>query len=286
MVLVLGVSAGASGARAVLAHSDRPHHEPLARCDVRRRPGSAIGEPVISAIRTLRATAVEQAELVTATAVTLRTGIDPEVVEFATTATTRIHVRVLPETSAQLRYLRFTGQLPRRGSVVLYDVGGSGLSACVADAPTGEVLTARRSAVVGGDQLDRLLQDHLAEGGVRLELTACRDLKEQLAFERVVTAADPNTGAAVVLTNNDLAVLTREGVMHSVSLLRTMIRESRSTPSAVVLLGGGGQVASLRHWLETFLRLPVTLPAEPASVAGRGAVLLAAASAGSMLPRW
>ncbi|MFC9791003.1 hypothetical protein [Rhodococcus sp. NPDC127528] len=271
MVLVLGVSAGASGARAVLAHSDRPHHEPLARCEIRRRPGSAIGEPVISAIRTLRATAVEQAELVSATAVTLRTGIDPEVVEFATPATTRVHVRVLPETSAQLRYLRFTGQLPRRGSVVLYDVGGSGLSVCVADAPTGEVLTARRSAVVGGDQLDRLLQDHLAASGVRLELTACRDLKEQLAFERVVTAADPGTGATVVVTNNDLAVLTREGVMHSVSLLRTMIRESHSTPSAVVLLGGGGQVAALRHWLETFLRLPVVLPAEPASVAGRGA---------------
>ncbi|TQF65727.1 hypothetical protein FK531_20025 [Rhodococcus spelaei] len=287
MVLVLGVSAGASGARAVLAHSDRPHHDPLARCDVRRRPGSPIGEPVISAIRTLRATAVEQGELVSATAVTLRTGIDPEVVEFTAASTTRAHVRVLPETAAQLRYLRFTGQLPRRGAVVIYDVGGSGLSVCVADAPSGEILSSRRSAVVGGDQLDRLVQDHLAASGVRIDLTACRDLKEQLSFERVVTASDPSTGAMTVLTNNDLAALTRDGVMHSVSLLRTMIRESAASPAAVVLLGGGGHVAALRDWLETFLRLPVTVPPDPASVAGRGAVLLAAATAaGSTLRRW
>ncbi|MBP1159710.1 hypothetical protein [Rhodococcus sp. PvR099] len=278
MVLVLGVSAGASGARAVLALSDRPHHEPVARCDVRRRPGTTIGEPVISAIRTLRATAVEQAAFIGATAVTLRTGIDPDVVESATAATTRQHVRVVPETSAQLRYLRFTGRLPRRGSVLLYDVGSSGLAACVADTVSGEVLASRRSAVVGGDQFDRLVQEHLAGRGIRLEQAACRDLKEQLGFERIVTAKDPETGACQVLTNNDLAGLAADAVAHSSTVLRSMIRESGTTPSTIVLLGGGAHTPSLGPRLEALMRIPVVMPPEPASVAGRGAVLLAAAT--------
>ncbi|MFD4266793.1 hypothetical protein [Rhodococcus sp. NPDC058481] len=262
----------------MLAFSDRPHHDPVARCDVRRRPGTTIGEPVISAIRTLRTTAVERAAVIGATAVTLRTGIDPGAVESATASTTRQHVRVVPETSAQLRYLRFTGRLPRRGSVLLYDVGSSGLAACVADAVSGEVLASRRSAVVGGDQFDRLVQQHLAARGIRLEPAACRDLKEQLGFERIVTAKDPESGACQVLTNNDLAGLSADAVAHSGTLLRSMIRESGSIPSAIVLLGGGAHTPALHSRLEALMRIPVVTPPEPASVAGRGAVLLAAAT--------
>ncbi|SDE46932.1 molecular chaperone HscA [Rhodococcus tukisamuensis] len=276
-MLVLGVSAGASGARAVLAHSDRPHREPMARCDVRRRPGADVGEPVMSAIRTLRAAAVDQGDLVGATAVTLRTGIDPFVVENATATTTRQHVRVFTETSAQLRYLRFTGLLPRTGTVALYDVGSSGLSLCVADSASGEVLASRRSAVVGGDQFDRLLQDHVAGNGIRLDLAVCRDVKERLAAERLTTVADPDTGACTVVTNNDLAALVRPVVAHSASLLRTMATQSRTAPSLVVLLGGGAGVPSLQAELESALRIPVAAAPEPAAVSARGAVILAAA---------
>ncbi|MFC7449555.1 hypothetical protein [Rhodococcus daqingensis] len=278
-MLVLGVSAGAGGARGVLTAPDRPHHEPVARCDVRRRTGAEIGEAVISVIRTLRAAAVDRSEMVAATAVTLRTGIDPEAVYDASAAQSRHHVRVVPETSSQLRYLRFTGLIPRHGASVLYDVGSSGLSACVADAASGEVLVARRSAVVGGDQFDRSLQAYLFDQGFRLDLTECRDLKEQLGHERVATATDPDTGACRVLTGSDLAALTRDAVAHSTSVLRSMIRESKVRPSRIVVLGGGARVPGLVATLQSELRIQTVVPPEPASVAGRGAVLLAAATA-------
>ncbi|GAA4475094.1 hypothetical protein GCM10023094_11960 [Rhodococcus olei] len=284
MVLVLGVSAGSSGARAVLAHPDRPHHEPVARCDVRLRVGAALGEPMISAIRTLRTVAIERGEMVAATAVTLRTGLEPEVVQSLSAATTRQHVEVLPETAAQVRYLRFTGALPRHGTAVLYDVGSSGLSIAVADGATGEVLAARRSAMVCGDRIDQLLQEQLAAQGVWRGLSWCRDVKEQLAHERVVTATDPRTGAATVVTTGDLVDLSRADVIQSVSLLHTMIRETGTTPAVLVLLGGGAHLPGLRERLESLLRIPVSAAPDPTSVAGRGAVLLAAATAGPA--RW
>lgn len=283
-MLVLGVSAGANGARAVLTLSDRPHHDPIARCDIRRRADATVGEPVISAIHTLRATAVERGELVSATAVTLRTGLEPEVAQALSAAATRQHVQILAETAAQVRYLRFTGALRKHRTAVLYDVGSSGLSVCIADGTSGEVLESRRSDLVCGDRVDGLLQEHLASAGVWQDLARCRDVKERLTHERVVTVTDAHTGATAVVTTGDLGALIRDDVEASVSLLHRMIRESGTSPTTVVPLGGGAHLPGLPEQLGAMLGLPVTTAPDPTSVAGRGAVLLAAATAGPA--RW
>ena len=185
-------------------------------------------------------------------------------------------MNVLPEAAAQLRYLTFTGALPRRTAVVLYDVGSSGLTVSVADTATGAVLSERRSVLLGGDRIDRLLQEHLAARGVWRDLGRCRELKEQLARERVVTVTDPGTGVATVVTTGDLADLSRSDVGRSVPLVDTVIREAGVHPTAAVPLGGGAHLAGLVESLGSLLPIPVTTAPDPTSVAGRGAVLLAA----------
>ncbi|MGW6692409.1 hypothetical protein ACWF62_01360 [Rhodococcus sp. NPDC054953] len=279
MALVLGVSAGASGARAVLSLPDRPHHEPVARCAVGRGPGVSIGEPAVSAIRTLRAVAAERGEAVAATAVTVRSGLEPEIAADLGSVAGRQHVRVLAETAAQVRYLRFTGALPRHAVAVLYDIGRSGLSLCLAEGATGTIITSRRSALVCGDRLDQLVQETLAAAGVWRDLQHCAEVTRQLTIDRVATVTDPHTGAATVVTAGDLTRLIRDDLAASTSLLDKMVRESGVSPTTAVLLGGGAQLPGLGTHLQELLGLPVADVADPASVAARGAVLLAAAGA-------
>lgn len=274
MVLVLGVSAGASGARAVLALPDRPHHDPFARRAVRRHPDAPVGDPVLAAIRAPRAVALDRGERVVATAVTLRVDLETDVAQALDADRGGASVHVLEESSAQIRYLRFTGVLPRHGAAVLYDVGGSGLTMCLVDGASGEIAAYRRSDLAHGDRVDRVLQQHLASAGVWRDLGRCRDVKERLTHERVVTVTDPQTAATAVVTTGDLTHLVRGDLEASVSLLHRMVDESGTTPSLAVLLGGGAQLPGLPGQLESVLGLPVSTAPDPTSVAGRGAVLL------------
>ncbi|MFD6454602.1 hypothetical protein ACFWF3_27850, partial [Nocardia sp. NPDC060220] len=67
MVLILGVSAGAGGARALLTHSDQPHMPPIDRIQVPRRPGGSVEESVLTAIHRMRAAAADREEYISGT---------------------------------------------------------------------------------------------------------------------------------------------------------------------------------------------------------------------------
>lgn len=272
MVLVLGVSAGAGGARAMLTHSDQPHLPPIDHCTVARRAGAGVEEPVFRAIELMRSSAADRDEFVTGIAVTCRCALHAEAVR---AAAGRSRLTIVDEPLAQLRYLRFSGQLPAEGAVLLYDLGSSGLTLTEADCRTEAILGTKRSTLLGGDGHDALLRWRLAHEGVTIDNAASREYKEQLSCARVVTVGDPDTGRRIVLTRSDFHDLTLAGVHHSVSYVRQLIDETGVVPRAVALLGGCTRSPSIRESLEQLLDLPIVYDCEPDVVSVRGAVLMA-----------
>ncbi|WP_330183112.1 hypothetical protein OHB26_05295 [Nocardia sp. NBC_01503] len=273
MVLVLGVSAGAAGARAMLTHSDQPHLPPIDRCRVPRRTGGGIEEGVFEAIRLMRGSADQRDEFITGIAVTCRCPAHADAIR---TTAGRNRLTVIDEQVAQLRYLRFTGRLPSTGSILLYDLGASGLTLTQIDCRTDAILASKRSTVLGGDGHDALLRWLLVRGGVNVDLPTSRRHKEALATERVITVCDPIDGHRAVITRSDFADLVSAGVHHSVSFVRQMIDETGVHPCGMALLGGCTRNKSIRDELEQQLDLPLIYDPEPEFVSTRGAVLLAA----------
>ncbi|MGV9415571.1 hypothetical protein ACWDOP_37240 [Nocardia sp. NPDC003693] len=273
MVLVLGVSAGAAGARAMLTHSDQPHLPPIDRCEVERRAGGALEEGVFEAIRLMRKSAARRDEFITGIAVTCRCSAHAEAVR---TTAGRNRLTVIDEPVAQLRYLRFTGRLPAEGSILLYDLGASGLTLTQIDCRTDAILATKRSPVLSGDGHDSLLRWQLVRSGVTVDLGTSRRCKEALAAERVLTVQDPVTGQRAVLTRSDFADLVAAGIHHSASFVRQMVEETGVHPTGMALLGGCSRSRSIRDGLEQQLDLPLIYDPEPEFVSTRGAVLLAA----------
>ena len=273
MVLVLGVSAGAGGARAVLTHSDQPHLPPVDRLRLPRRAGGSVDEAVLSVIRRMRVAALARGECVTATAVTCRSESHADAIR---AAVGKSEVGIVDEPLAQLRYLRFTGMLPDSDSVILYDLGCSGLTVTHADCRTDTILASRRSTVLSGDGYDALLRWQLARGGVLADARTTREHRESLSRARVVTATDADTGGRAVVTRSDLAELCEAGLHHSASFVRQVVEETGMRPGALVLLGGCTRNPSLRADLAHRIGLPIVYDPEPDYVSARGAVLLAA----------
>ena len=273
MVLVLGVSAGAGGARAVLTHSDQPHLPPIERCHVARRAGGGVEEPVLEAIVRMRRSADQRDELISGTAVTCRCPLHAESIRAGAGDEP---LTIVDEPLAQLRYLRFTGQLPDSGTVILYDLGASGLTLTHVDCRTDAVLSSKHSTVLGGDGYDALLRWQLARSGISADAHASREHRESLSRTRVVTAADADTGGRAVLTRSDLAALCEAGLHHSASFVRLLIEETGVRPGALALLGGCTRNPSLRADLGRLIGLPTVYDPEPEYVSARGAVLLCA----------
>ncbi|MFC4377648.1 hypothetical protein ACFO5K_26560 [Nocardia halotolerans] len=272
MVLVLGVSAGAGGARAVLNHSDRPDLPPLDRVRVARRAGASVQESVLTAIRRMRVAALARDECVSATLVTCRTETHADAIRAAAGPS----VGIVDEPLAQLRYLRFAGLLPATDSVLLYDLGSSGLTLTQADCRTDTILASTHSTVLSGDAYDTLLRRQLARGGVLADARTSRTHRESLSQARVVTATDADTGERAVVTRSDLAELCETGLHNSAMFVRQMIAETGVRPGALVLLGGCTRNPTLRAALAAQLGLPIVYDPEPEYVSARGAVLLAA----------
>ncbi|MBF6334092.1 Hsp70 family protein [Nocardia transvalensis] len=272
MVLVLGVSAGAGGARAMLTHSDQPHLPPIDRCTVPRRAGGGVEEPVFQAIHLMREAAARRDEFITGIAVTCRCSLHADAIR---AAAGRSRLTIVDEPVAQLRYLRFSGQLPDEGAVVLYDLGSSGLTITEADCTTDAILATRRSTVLGGDGHDALLRWRLAHGGVNIDKPTSRAYKEALTTAPVLTASDPLTGLRMVLTRSDFDDLVAAGIHHSVSYVRQMIEETGVAPQTLALLGGCTRNPGIRETLSQLLDLPHIYDPEPEFVSARGAVLMA-----------
>lgn len=275
MVLVLGVSAGASGARAILTHSDQPNLPPIDRCFVPRPAGASLDDAVVVAIRKMRVAAERRGELVSATAVACRNDACAEAIRAAQPRLGHGRMQVVGESVAQLRYLSFVNQLPSEGSVVLYDLGSSGLTLTLADCPSGTVRKTKRSTTLCGDGFDSLLQWKLARLGIVIDGDTSRRHREALSVDGVITAEDRKSGRRVVFTNGDFADLAQAGLQHSVTSVNQLIDRADPKPDRIVLLGGCARNRQLLEQLSAMQELMVQPEPEPELVSARGAALLA-----------
>ncbi|RKM77347.1 molecular chaperone [Rhodococcus opacus] len=191
--------------------------------------------------------------------------------------------QMVPEVTAALQMLEMSGELGDHSTLVFYDLGSSGLTVTVVDRDTGMVLSSARSDQISGDLVDRLICDnqlelhrfaHPADAAAALALAArCRDAKEQLSTNGAVCM--PGEGGLLLLSQDSFDSLIVGPVETSARLTREVIRRSGRLPDAAVLIGGGAHIPLVTSVMESWLDLPVIVPAQPELVAAEGAALLA-----------
>ncbi|MFE5705337.1 Hsp70 family protein [Rhodococcus koreensis] len=191
--------------------------------------------------------------------------------------------QLVPEVTAALQMLEMSGELGDHSTLVFYDLGSSGLTVTVLDRDTGMVLSSARSDQISGDLVDRLICDnqlelhrfaHPADAAAAFALAArCRDAKEQLSTNGAVCM--PGEGGLLLLSQDSFDSLIVGPVETSARLTREVIRRSGRAPDAAVLIGGGAHIPLVASVMESWLDLPVIVPAQPELVAAEGAALLA-----------
>ncbi|MFC9790372.1 Hsp70 family protein [Rhodococcus sp. NPDC127528] len=196
----------------------------------------------------------------------------------------RLHnYHVVPSATAAITLLEQTGQLGDAQTVVLYDLGSSGVTVSVVDRYTRAVVATETSTVACGDYFDWLVREQQhrdhglaapADEWAAAELAQrCRAAKEQLSESDAVCL--PGDGGLILLTREKFESLVAVPVEGSARLAREVITASGRRPDVVVLLGGGSRIPLVQAVLRGWLALPTVVPAEPEMVTAQGAALLA-----------
>jgi molecular chaperone HscA len=283
MSAVLGVSVGSSAVR-------------MARPDVasRRGPGGveAFQRQVIATVphraeetaaQSIGVLLAQGGETVGATGVAYATQRQADAMQQAM-ARQRLHnYHLIPASTAAIVRLEATGEIYDYRTLVLYDLGSSGLTVSVVDRASGDVLATERSTEVAGDYFDWLISEHQAgaQGIVSPvgadEATAfndrCRFAKEQLSASEAI--AVPSEAGLILLSRETFESMIVVPVEGSARFARGVIAASGRYPDAVVLLGGGAHIPLVQSILRTWLNLPTVVPAEPEMVTAQGAAMLA-----------
>ncbi|MBP2214334.1 hypothetical protein JOJ87_004678 [Rhodococcus ruber] len=288
MTSVLGVSVGASAVRFACRDTESPHGPIFRSRSVTatlERPGDLTAASLDTVL-----TETDEIDEVQAIGVAYRNQAQAGAVQAAMTRLEIGHFHLVPEVTAALEMLETSGDLGDYETLVFYDLGSSGLTVTVVDRTTGIVLSTARSERISGDLVDRLIYDHHlelhrftppADTAARLALTArCRDAKEQLSTTGAVCM--PGEGGLLLLSQDSFESLIDGPVKTSARLTRDVIRRSGRTPDAAVLIGGGAHIPLVTSVMESWLDVPVIVPAQPELVAAEGAALLARPAAGDV----
>jgi len=270
-VLVLGVGAGAHGARAILTYLDSPHRTPIVSRTVRRAPGQSLSTTIATGVDAIHSIAATMSLPVQFSAIAYRVATDPGSVATRGTART---ASLVPETAAQVRYLRFIGLVPNHGVTVLCDIGSTGTTVTVIDLASTRTLMTRRTATFCGDDLDHSVRRLLSSNGVRVGIDASRSIKEQLSVDSVVSTTDESGAARHVLTRRDFDDLNAGTVRYAGMLVEQTIELSGARPQSIVVVGGGANITSIARSLELRTGLTTLVPTMPELVSARGAALL------------
>ncbi len=220
---------------------------------------------------------------VTATAIAYRSEQQARAIESAMARQNLTNFQLIPETTAVVEHLHSTGALRGYATIAIYDLGSSGLTVSIVDTSSRAVLYAERTTEISGDYFDTLVREQQIAAGrikqpqsrdVLAALDAhCRDAKEQLS-EGTAVALPCDTGVVLISRENFDALITL-AVESSARLTRDVIMRSEQPVQAIVAVGGGARIPLVQQILRNWLAVPVLVPAEPETVAARGASLLA-----------
>ncbi len=195
----------------------------------------------------------------------------------------RHDVKLIPESTAALTYLRHTGLLDRYAAVAVIDLGASGMTVTVADLADDTVLRSERTEAISGAAVDEqiyhhLLDCHFARRGTRpnrnMLINRSRVAKEHLSIAPTVTI-DHVAGQPLKLTRADFGELIADLLDEAADYSRSVFARAPKLPEAVAIIGGGANIATLVDGLDARLDIPVLSVPEPESATAKGAALVA-----------
>ncbi|WP_433713584.1 Hsp70 family protein [Nocardia sp. CA-084685] len=201
-------------------------------------------------------------------------------------------LRLVPEGTAALTYLRHTGLVDRYDTVAIVDLGATGLSITVADQADSTILRTERTAAVSGNAIDELIYHHLvdlhyARRGTRpnrgMLTNRGRAAKEHLSIAPAVTI-DHVAGQPLKLTRADFEELISELLRETAVFAAAVFARAPKSPEAVIVIGGGANIPAVLSTLEHDLDIPVHTIDDPEAVIAKGAALVADSVQPSVFP--
>ncbi|WP_228805153.1 Hsp70 family protein [Nocardia higoensis] len=283
MSSVLGVSVGASTVRLVRPHAGNS----ATNLDPDAFDVQSIPVPPPQRAEELAAEAVGVALATTpdigATAIAYRNEQQAHALRAAMARQQLTDYELIPETVAAMEYAHATGDIRGISSLVVYDLGSSGLTVSVVDAQTREVRHTERTSDISGDYLDSLIREQQIasgriahpqdEAGLAALDVLCREAKEQLSSNTAV--ALPSRQGLVLLTQENLESLIMLAIESSARMARDVIVRSDRPAHGVLAIGGSARIPLLGKVLERWMGVQVIVPENPETVIARGAALLA-----------
>ncbi|MFT4125056.1 MAG: Hsp70 family protein [Gordonia sp. (in: high G+C Gram-positive bacteria)] len=208
-----------------------------------------------------------------------------------------------PDAECALANLGMSPDHPSAGAIAIVDIGASGTSIALAEAGRGTLLSpAVRLDEPSGTELDHALMKHVlrhvveatallpaADPNVTAALTAlrrrCQAAKEELSRSTttVIDVDLPGQRGQVRVTRTELEDLLRPPLERVIIGVReTLERSGKSIPdlTAIAAIGGGSSSGLVIQFLSEQFQVPILTDAEPATIAARGAALLAARQGG------
>ncbi|MGQ4597329.1 Hsp70 family protein [Nocardia sp. R6R-6] len=226
----------------------------------------------------------------TSVAVAYRTTEQAQVIRSATGK--QRDLRLIPEGTAALTFLRHTGLLDRYDTVAIVDLGASGLTVTVADLTDDSLLRSDRTAAVSGKVIDNLIYHHLvdlhfARRGTRpnrgMLTNRGRAAKEHLSGAPAVTI-DHVAGRPLKLTRADFEELIADLLRDLTVFVVAAFTRAPRQPQAVAVIGGGANIPAVLDRLTTALDMPVFTVPDPEAVTAKGAALVADSVQPSVFP--
>lgn len=282
MSSVLGISVGAGAIRMARPHTGLPHgHVEPHAFDLQTVPvvDNRAEELVAEAV----GVTLESSRDITATAVAYRSEQQARAVRAAMASQQITNYELIPEIFAALEFAQSTGDIRGISSLVVYDLGSSGLSVSVVDTQTREVRHTERTSDISGDYLDSLIREQqIASGriahppdqaGLAALDALCREAKEQLSSNTAV--ALPSEQGLVLLAQENFEALIMLAIESSARMARDVIVRSDRPVHGVLAIGGCARIPLIAKVLERWMGVPVIVPASPETVTARGAALLA-----------
>ncbi|WP_433680868.1 Hsp70 family protein [Nocardia sp. CA-119907] len=201
-------------------------------------------------------------------------------------------LRLVPEGTAALTYLRHTGLVDRYETVAIVDLGATGLSITVADQADANILRTERTGAISGNAIDELIYHHLvdlhyARRGTRpnrgMLTNRGRAAKEHLSIAPAVTI-DHVAGQPLKLTRADFDELISDLLRDMAVFAAAAFARSPEFPQAVIVIGGGANIPAVISTLARELNLPVHTVDDPEAVIAKGAALVADSVQPSVFP--
>ncbi len=273
---------GAGAVRMARPHAGNPHaHVSPHSFDLQTIPvaGQSVEELAAEAI----GVTLEATPGIGATAIAYRSEQHARAIRAAMARQQLTNYELVPEIVAALEFAQATGDIRGISSLVVYDLGSSGLSVSVVDTQTREVRHSERTSDISGDYLDSLIREQqIASGRIAhppnaaglAELDAlCREAKEQLSSNTAV--ALPSEQGLVLLAQENFESLIMLAIESSARMARDVIVRSDRPVHGVLAIGGCARIPLVAKVLERWMGVPVIVPDSPETVMARGAALLA-----------